>query len=80
MLGQIAKIKSCRTVAIAGGAAKIALCHDAFGYDAAIDYKQDDLDSALKAASPGGVDVYFDNTAGAISDAVLKHLNVGARV
>lgn len=78
--GQIARIKGCRTVGIAGGAAKIALCRDTFGYDAAIDYRQGDLAAALEAACPKGIDVYFDNTAGAISDAVLKHLNVGARV
>ena len=79
-VGQIARIKGCRAVGIAGGAAKTALCRNAFGYDAAIDYRQDDLDAALKAACPGGVDVYFDNTAGRISDTILTHLNVGARV
>lgn len=79
-VGQIARIKGCRTVGIAGGADKVALCRDVFGYDAAIDYKQDDLDAMLAATCPNGIDVYFDNTAGAISDAVLRHLNVGARV
>ena len=79
-VGQIAKIKGCRTVGIAGGTTKTTLCRDAFGFDAAIDYKQDDLDAALAAACPKGIDVYFDNTAGKISDAVLKHLNVHARV
>ena len=53
---------------------------DEFRYDAAIDYKADNLDSALAAACPEGVDVYYDNTAGTISDAVLKHLRVGARI
>lgn len=79
-VGQIAKIKGCRTVGIAGGPNKTALCIDGFGYDVAIDYKADDLDQALSAACPEGVDIYFDNTAGSISDAVLKHLAVGARV
>lgn len=79
-VGQIAKIKGCRTVGIAGGEAKVALCCDAFGYDAAIDYKADGFDAALEAATPNGIDVYFDNTSGRISDAVLKRLNVGARV
>jgi NADPH-dependent curcumin reductase CurA len=79
-VGQIAKIKGCRTVGIAGGAAKAALCRSAFGYDEAIDYRADDLDARLAAACPNGIDVYFDNTSGAISDAVLKHLRVGARV
>lgn len=79
-VGQIAKIKGCRTVAIAGGPQKVRLCLDEFRYDAAIDYKAGDLDSALAAACPDGVDIYFDNTAGAISDAVLKQLRVSARV
>jgi len=79
-VGQIAKIKGCRTVGIAGGAQKVRLCREEFSYDAAIDYKNDDLDAALDAACPDGVDVYFDNTSGAISDAVYRHLRVGARV
>jgi len=79
-VGQIAKIKGCRTIGIAGGAEKVRLCRDEFGYDAALDYKSGDLDAALSAACPEGVDVYFDNTAGAISDAVYRHLRVGARV
>jgi hypothetical protein len=79
-VGQIAKLAGCRTVGIAGGATKTALCRDEFGYDAAIDYKGADLDAALDAACPRGVDVYFDNTAGPISDAVLRRLAIGARV
>ncbi len=79
-VGQIAKIKGCRAVGIAGGAKKTQLCTEVFGYDVAIDYQADELDPALSAACPHGVDVYFDNTAGPISDAVLKHLAVGARV
>jgi len=79
-VGQIAKTCGCRSVGIAGGVDKTRLCRDEFGFDAAIDYKSADLDAALAAACPDGVDVYFDNTAGAISDSVLKHLNVGARI
>lgn len=79
-VGQIAKLMGCRTVGITGGATKVALCKDAFGYDAALDYKSGDLDAALKVACPRGVDVYYDNTAGAISDAVIQHINVGARI
>jgi hypothetical protein len=79
-VGQIAKTKGCRTVGIAGGAQKVRLCQEEFGYDVAIDYKRDDLDAALAAACPDGVDVYYDNTAGAISDAVYRCLRVGARV
>ena len=79
-VGQIAKIMGCRTVGIAGGARKTALCLDEFGYDAAIDYRAGNLEADLAAACPKGIDVYFDNTAGDISDAVLRHLAVGARV
>ncbi len=79
-VGQIAKIKGCRTVGIAGGPDKVELCRTEFGYDVAIDYRAQALDAALKAACPDGVNVYFDNTSGVISDAVLKHLAVGARV
>jgi hypothetical protein len=80
-VGQIAKIMGCRTVGIAGGPAKTAFCRDEFGYDAAIDYKAGgELGAAIAKACPNGVDVYFDNTGGAISDAVLGHLAIGARV
>jgi NADPH-dependent curcumin reductase CurA len=80
-VGQIAKIVGCRTVGITGGARKAQLALDEFGYDAAIDYKAGgDLGAAIAAAVPGGVDVYFDNTAGAISDAAYLQLAVGARV
>jgi hypothetical protein len=79
-VGQIAKMMGCRTVGIAGGPVKTKLCIDAFGYDAAIDYKSGDLAEQLTAACPHGVNVYFDNTAGAISDAVYARLAVGARI
>ena len=79
-VGQIAKLKGCRTVAIAGGEVKRRLCLERFGYDVAVDYKAAGFAAALAEACRGGVDVYFDNTAGPISDAVIAHLNVGARV
>src|SRR5262245_13570063 len=79
-VGQIAKIAGCRTIGIAGGPVKMELCRSAFGYDVAIDYKQPGLGEALKAACPQGVNVYFDNTSGPISEAVMAHLAVGARV
>ena len=80
-VGQIAKLMGCRTVGITGGAGKTKLCREEFGYDAAIDYKAErDLKAALAAACPRGLDVYFDNTAGAISDAVLTQLAIRARV
>src|SRR5260370_27070241 len=78
-VGQIAKISGCRTVGIAGGPAKVAQCRELFGYDATIDYKSGDIESALATACPKGVDLYFDNTGGAISDVVLRHLAVGPR-
>jgi len=79
-VGQIGKTLGCRTVGIAGGANKARLCVEQFGFDAAIDYKTEDVDMALASACPEGIDVYFDNTAGSITDAVLKQLRVGARV
>jgi NADPH-dependent curcumin reductase CurA len=79
-VGQIANLMGCRTIGITGGAAKVKLCRDEFGYDEAIDYKAGNIAEALQAACPRGIDVYFDNTAGAISDAVLAQLAVGARI
>lgn len=79
-VGQIAKIMGCRTVGIAGGAEKTRLCIEDFGYDAAIDYKSQDVGAALAEACPDGVDCYFDNTCGPISDAVMEHLALGARI
>ena len=75
-----AKLSGCRTVGIAGGPAKVAQCRELFGYDEALDYKSGDFASALAVSCPNGVNVYFDNTGGAISDTVLRHLAVGARV
>lgn len=79
-VGQIARIQGCRTVAITGGEVKQRLCTDRFQYNSAVDYKRNDFAEQLAAACPNGVDVYFDNTSGRISDAVMAHLNVGARV
>ena len=79
-VGQIAKIAGCRTVGIAGGARKVKSCLEDFGYDAAIDYKSSDFPNALAAACGHGVDVYYDNTAGLITDAVVSHINKGARI
>lgn len=79
-VGQIAKLAGCRTVGIAGGADKVQLCLDEFGFDAALDYKSAAFEQALGAACPDGVDVYHDNTGGTISDAVLRHITKGARI
>ncbi len=81
IVGQIARIKQCRVVGIAGGPRKVDYIRDELGFDAAIDYKSGgDLDAAIAEACPDGVDVYFDNVGGAISDVVLDHLARGARV
>jgi len=80
VVGQLAKIAGCRAVGIAGGPEKKADLTDYYGFDAAIDYKADDLRAELKAACPDGVDVYFDNVGGEISQAVHARLNVGARI
>lgn len=79
-VGQIAKLSGCRTIGIAGGPAKVKLCREEFGYDAAIDYKAGALAEKLAAACPDGVNVYYDNTAGVISDTVYAQLAIGARV
>lgn len=79
-VGQIAKLSGCHTVGIAGGPVKMKLCREEFGFDAAIDYKAGGIGSALAAAAPNGVNVYFDNTSGAISDTVYAQLALGARI
>ena len=78
--GQIAKIKGCRVVGIAGGDAKCAFIKNELGFDVAVDYKRPDFADALKAACPKGVDVYFENVGGAVFDAVFPLLNLHARV
>ena len=77
---QIARIEGCRTIGIAGDDEKVRLCKTVFGIDDAINYRSEDMDKRLDQTCPGGVDVYFDNTSGPISDAVMRHLRVGARV
>jgi NADPH-dependent curcumin reductase CurA len=79
-VGQIARLHGCRTVGVAGGAEKTRLCLETFGFDAAVDYKAPDFAERLAAACAGGIDIYYDNTAGAISDQVHQHLNIGARI
>jgi NADPH-dependent curcumin reductase CurA len=80
LVGQLAKIAGCRAVGIAGGDDKKRELVKTFGYDAAVDYKNDDVRATLKDACPNGVDVYFDNVGGEISAAVNSRLNVGARI
>jgi NADPH:quinone reductase len=81
VVGQIAKIKGCRVVGIAGSDEKNRYLVDELGFDEAINYKTtDNMKDALKKACPNGVDVYFDNVGGEISDAVMKLLNFNARI
>lgn len=78
--GQIAKIKGCRVIGIAGGEEKCYSLINELGFDGAIDYKSEDLHAALKRECPNGVDVFFDNVGGDILDAVLSRLAPKARV
>ena len=80
VVGQLARLAGCRTVGIAGGPDKLADLTGEYGYDVGIDYKADDVNGALKAACPDGVDVYFDNVGGELSDLVLRRLALHARV
>ena len=79
-VGQIARLKGCRAVGIAGGPEKCGWITGELGFDAAIDYKGEDVGEALSAACPAGIDVYFDNVGGPVTDAVFPHLNVRSRV
>jgi NADPH-dependent curcumin reductase CurA len=78
--GMIAKIKGCRVVGVAGGAEKCAWLTKEAGYDAAIDYKNENVGEALTRSCPRGIDVYFDNVGGEILDLVLERINLGARI
>jgi NADPH-dependent curcumin reductase len=78
--GQIAKLKGCRVIGIAGGQEKCGVLLAEFGFDAAIDYKTENVRSALREHAPRGVDVYLDNVGGEVLDAVLTRLARGARI
>jgi hypothetical protein len=80
VVGQIAKIKGCRVVGIAGGTDKCRYIRDELGFDAAIDYKHEDVKEALRNHCPKGIDVYFDNVGGDILDAALTRITRGARI
>jgi hypothetical protein len=77
---QIAKLKGCRVVGIAGGPEKCAWLEEKAGLDGAIDYKSENVGERIRALCPDGVDVYFDNVAGPILDAALANLALRARV
>jgi NADPH-dependent curcumin reductase CurA len=78
--GQLAKIRNCRVIGIAGGPEKCRWLTEELGFDVAIDYKNSDVRKELKAAAPDGVNVYFDNVGGSILEAVLGRLARNARI
>ncbi len=80
VVGQIAKIKGCRAVGIAGGKEKCAYAVKELGYDACVDYKGGRLNDELREAAPKGVDCYFENVGGEILDAALRRMNAFSRI
>ena len=80
VVGQIGKIMGCRVVGTAGTDEKVDFIVNELGFDAGINYKTDDVDSALAAACPNGIDAYFDNVGGFVTDAVMQQINIHARV
>jgi NADPH-dependent curcumin reductase len=79
-VGQVAKIKGCRVVGIAGGTEKCRIAVEELGFDACIDYKNEDVRVGLKRECAQGIDVYFDNVGGDILDTVLTRINLKARI
>jgi NADPH-dependent curcumin reductase len=80
LVGQIARIKGCRAVGIAGGPDKCRHVTDELGFDACVDYKGGNLAADLKVAAPKGIDVYFENVGGEILDTVLMQMNLFGRI
>ena len=80
VVGQIAKIKGCRTVGIAGGAEKCRLIKEEFGFDEAVDYKAPDWREQLIRATPNGIDVNFENVGGEIMEAIMPRMNLWGRM
>ena len=80
VVGQVAKIKGCRAVGIAGGPEKCRYLVEELGFDGAIDYKNENVRDAVKRECPNGIDVYFDNVGGEILDIALTRINRGARI
>ena len=80
IVGQIAKLKGCYVVGIAGGKDKCNYLKNELGFDATIDYKSEDIFDAVKETCPKGIDVYFDNVGGEILEAALSRLRMHARV
>lgn len=80
VVGQLAKRAGCRVIGIAGGEQKCAYVVEALGFDACVDYKAGNLDDALHAAAPDGIDGYFENVGGDVLDAVMRNLNPHSRI
>jgi NADPH-dependent curcumin reductase CurA len=80
VVGQIAKLKGCRVVGIAGSHEKCEWVVKELGFDACINYRKENVEQALKKACPKGIDVYFENVGGEILDAVLANINLNARI
>lgn len=80
IVGQIAKIKGCRVIGIAGSAEKCKWLKDELNFDAAINYKEESIRDAIKIAAPDGIDVYFDNVGGEISSIVMSEMKTFGRV
>ncbi len=80
IVGQLAKLKGCRAVGIAGGPEKCSYVTDVLGFDACVDYKAGDLGAQLDAACPQGIDVSFENVGGEVLDAILPRMNTFGRV
>jgi NADPH-dependent curcumin reductase CurA len=80
IVGQLAKLRGCRAVGVAGSREKCGHVVDTLGFDACVNYKTGDLGASLKDACPSGADVYFDNVGGAVFAAVLRIINRGARI
>jgi NADPH-dependent curcumin reductase CurA len=80
VVGQLAKRKGCRVVGVAGGADKCRVVVEEFGFDACVDYKAGNLRADLKAATPNGIDGYFENVGGVVLDEVLRRMNAFGRI
>ena len=80
VVGQLGKEYGCRVIGIAGGPEKCSFAKDELKFDHCIDYKAENLDEELKKACPNGVDIYFENVGGPITDAVLSRMNIGSRI
>ena len=80
VVGQIAKLKGCRVVGVAGAEDKCRHVVEAYGFDACVNYKDDDFETRLAEACPNGIDIYFENVGGKVFDAVMKLVNDFARI